>query len=401
MTGSVNLTDAKILGLKAPPSGQVEILDAKVPGLRLRLSAGGARAFVIRKRIGGKIRVVTIGRYGPRLSLADARKKARDILNDLEVGRDVASPRRGALTIRKLWPEYFQTKSQHRSAREIKRIFEKYILPELGDRMADAVTRGDVTRFVDDISAPVMARAVHAQLSAFYTWALPRLDQLAGNPCMGAGRPAKPRARDRVLSDEEIVALWNAAAVTPAPWGPAVQLLMLTGQRRSEVFEAARAEFDIEAKVWTIPAARAKNGSAHLVPLSKGALDVLSAIPATQESPWLFPAEGNPEKCASGISKAVDRLRADVAQALDRDVEPWSLHDIRRTVATGLQRLGVRFEVTEAILNHVSGSRGGVAGVYQRHDWAAEKRSALDRWALEVARLADGRPFQKIVQIHG
>lgn len=400
MAEPVNLTDAKIAGLKAPASGQAEISDAKVPGLRVRIGASGKPSFIVRKRAGGKVKVITLGQYGPRFGLAEARKRAREVLSDIDAGKDVVPVRRGALTIRKLWPEYTATKANHRSIGEIKRIGDVHILPGLGDRLADAVTRGDVTRFIDGIGAPVMARAVHAQLSAFYTWALPRLDDLPANPCQGAGRPAKPKPRDRVLSDTELAALWRIAEAEPKPWGQAVQLLILTGQRRSEVFEADRNEFDLKAKLWTIPPDRAKNGVTHLVPLSRPVVDVLKGIAEVEGSKWLFPAEGNPDNPASGISKAVTRMRAALAEAVDGEVAPWSLHDIRRTVATGLQRLGIRFEVTEAVLNHISGSKAGVAGVYQRHDWAAEKRAALDAWAIEVDRIVRGAKADNVVKLH-
>jgi integrase len=226
---------------------------------------------------------------------------------------------------------------------------------------------------------------VHAQLSAFYTWAMPRLDRLPANPCRDAGRPAKPKSRDRVLSDAELVGLWKVAEAEALPWGPALKLLMLTGTRRSEVFDADRSEFDLKTREWVIPAERAKNGLPHIVPLSAQAIAVIKSIPETKGSAKLFPADGNPERSASGFSKARDRFRTSLDKMLERtDGERWTLHDIRRTVATGLQRLGVRFEVTEAVLNHVSGAKGGIAGVYQRHDWKAEKRDALDAWAAHV-----------------
>lgn len=384
MNTLVNLTDAKVAGLKAPETGQAEISDGKVPGLRVRVGASGVKSFIVRKRVGGKIKVITLGRYGPRLGLAEARKRARNVLNDIEAGKTVVPVQRGALTIEKLWPDYEKTKSNHKSLREIRRIFNRYIIPHMGDRFADAVTRGDITRFIDGISAPVMARAVHAQLSAFYSWALPRLDKLPANPCIGAGRPAKPKARDRVLTDPELAALWRAAEAEKEPWRSAIMLLILTGQRRSEVFEARRSEFDLDEGIWVIPAERAKNGVQHLVPLPGSAVAVLNEVPEVEGSPWLFPADGNAATCASGISKVVNRLRKAVSADFDGAVALWSLHDIRRTVATGLQKLGVRFEVTEAVLNHVSGSRGGIAGVYQRHDWATEKTEALEAWAKYV-----------------
>jgi integrase len=257
---------------------------------------------------------------------------------------------------------------------------------------------------VDTIAAtaPTMGRAVHAQLSAFYSWAMPRLDRLDANPCRDAGRPNKPKARDRVLTDAELGALWQVADAEPQPWGPALKLLMLTGARRDEIFSADRDEFDVRPGEWIIPAERAKNGQAHIVPLSRAALDIVKTIPAVEGTDKLFPARGNAENGPSGFSKAQARFRSSLDEALERDGgEHWTLHDIRRTVATGLQRLGVRFEVTEAVLNHVSGAKGGIAGVYQRLDWKAEKRTALEAWARELDRIVRGVENSNVVVING
>ncbi|WP_397589684.1 tyrosine-type recombinase/integrase [Sphingorhabdus sp.] len=399
MSEPVTLTDAKIAGLRPPERGRVEIIDKVVPGLRVRIGPSGMVSFIVRKRVGGSIKNVTLGRYGPRFTLADARKSARTALSDLTAGKKVVPAKRDSLTIKSLWAEYVLTKAKLRSHHEIIRIGEKHVLPELGDRMADAVTRGEVTRFIDGIKAPVMARLVHAQLSAFYTWALPRLDKLDSNPCRDAGRPSKPKARDRVLTETELATLWRVADAQAEPWRSAVHLIILTGQRKSEVFEARRGEFDLGAGVWTIPAERAKNEETHIVPLSASAGVVLEGIAEIEGSKMLFPAKGNPDKPASGIGKAVERMRAGLRAELGDDVPQWSLHDIRRTVATGLQRLGIRFEVTEAVLNHVSGSKGGIAGVYQRHNWADEKRAALDAWAAELQRILQGAKADNVVKL--
>lgn len=406
---AVVLTDAKVQGMKPPATGQREISDAKVPGLRIRIGTSGAKTFIIRKRIGGRIRNITIGRYGPRFGLAEARKRARTVLSDIEGGKDptttLATPRRagkGAETIRALWPDYKIAKSALRSAGEVERIFDRYILPEIGDRIADAVTRTDVTRFIDGIanSAPVMARAVHAQLSAFYSWALPRLDRLPANPCRDAGRPDKAKARDRVLAEDELRALWKVAEGEAQPWRAGLMLLILTGQRRDEVFSADRTEFDTIAGLWTIPASRAKNGVVHDVPLSPMAATVLEAVAEIKGSAKLFPAQGNSGNGPSGFSKATARFRAGVEKVLDRPVADWTLHDIRRTMATGMQRIGVRLEVVEAVLNHVSGSRAGIVGIYQRHNFLDEKRYALNAWATELSRIVTGKRLDNVVAIN-
>ena len=181
-------------------------------------------------------------------------------------------------------------------------------------------------------------------------------------------------------------------------------MLILTGARRDEVFAADRAEFDLKAREWVIPGARTKNGEPHIIPLSAAAIAVVEGIPAIEGRGKLFPSQRAAtaaERGSSGFSKAASRWRLKADQALGREEGPhWQMHDIRRTVATGMQRLGVRFEVTEAVLNHVSGSRGGVAGVYQRHDWKAEKRSALDLWSrLIIAMAAKSGSVQSVGSI--
>lgn len=395
-TDSTGLTDTKLKAMKPPVSGQLEICDRVVPGLRVRIGSSGAQTFIVRKRIGGKPRNITVGRYSPRFGLADARKKARTILSDIESGGDpatsLATPRkRGATenTIRAMWPDYKAARAERRSVKEIERVFDRHILPHFGDRFADAITRAEITRFIDEIAktAPVMARNVLAHLSSFYGWALPRLDRLPGNPCRDAGRPPAPKSRDRVLTEAEVGILWNVLDREAAPFGPAIQLLLLTGQRRAEVFDADRVEIDVEAQLWTIPGHRAKNGVSNLVPLSRDALSVIGRLEQRVESEKLFPARGNGSNGPSGFSKTMVRVRDAVARQAKRPIPHWTLHDLRRTLATGLQRLGVRLEVTEAVLNHISGSRAGIVGVYQRHNYLEEKRQALDAWSREVRRL--------------
>lgn len=395
-----NLTDAKISGIKLPMTGQKEYSDSKVPGLRLRVGKT-AKTFILRKRIGGKTKNLTIGRY-PALSLATARKRARAMINDIETtGAAKLAPVKGGKTIRALWPAFEADKSHLRSIETIRNIFDGHILPQLGDRIADTVKRSEITRFIDGIEKPIMARLVLAQLSSFYTWAMPRLDDLDANPCRDAGRPPKSKPRKRTLTEQELKSLWLALDSESLPWRQGVKLLILTGQRRSEVFAADRKEFDLEGSIWTIPGERAKNGERHIVPLSKAAIEIIETIPIIDDSKKLFPANGNAENGPSGFSKVTARLRGKVDKLLDRtDGENWTLHDIRRTVATGFQRLGIRFEVTEAVLNHISGSKGGVAGVYQTHDWADEKRSALDAWAIDVDRIVIGTKSDNVVAIN-
>lgn len=393
------LTDAKILAIRRPEKVQIEVRDKSVPGLRLRVGVTGAKTFILRKSVVGRYRNITLGRYSDRFGLAEARKKARQILSDIELKADPvaalpkAQKRSAKVTVRSLWPAYCKAKSHLRKIGEIERVFNRHILPEFGDRAADQIRRSEITRFIDEIAqdTPVMARNILAYFSAFYGWALPRLDNIEGNPCRDAGRPPAPKPRERVLSEKETGALWRVLDGEAAPFGPAIKLLLLTGQRRNEVFDADREEFNLEARLWTIPGERAKNGKTHLVPLSPPAAAIVKTLLSSEKSDKLLPARGNWDASPSGFSKAVRRIREALEVEMGEPVPHWTLHDLRRTVATGLQRLGVRLEVTEAILNHLSGSRSGIVGVYQRHHYFDEKGAALNAWGREVKRLAKPR----------
>jgi integrase len=210
------------------------------------------------------------------------------------------------------------------------------------------------------------------------------------NPFAELPWPTAITKRDRVLSDEEAAAIWRAAGEATPPYGTIVRLLMLTGQRREEVAGMTWAELSEDLLIWTIPGMRTKNGVPHLVPLSRPARELLHGPDGIMrvhqdrraKLALILPGErGTP---FSGWSKAKSQL--DTASG----VSGWWLHDLRRTVATGLQRLGVRLEVTEAVLNHLSGSRGGVVGIYQRHNWAAEKRATLEAWSAHLLAAAEG-----------
>jgi integrase len=202
--------------------------------------------------------------------------------------------------------------------------------------------------------------------------------------------------RERVLTDDELGEIWRAADSATQPYGTVVRLLILTGQRRGEVAGMAWGELSEDLAVWTMPGERTKNGAAHVVPLSAPVRDLLrELLPSNGAEAKTAIAErraagaltlpgalGTPfsgwSKAKTTLDKAISEARVKAAAAggmAAAPLVPWSLHDLRRTTATGLQRLGVRLEVTEAVLNHLSGTRGGIAGVYQRHDWAEEKVS--------------------------
>jgi integrase len=222
-----------------------------------------------------------------------------------------------------------------------------------------------------------MAARSAAYGKAAYGWAVKR-GTLSVNPF--SNLPVTPTVkRERVLCDDELAALWRATA-SAGPFNGIVRLLLLTGQRREEVAGMTWAEVSDDFSTWIIPASRAKNGATHIVPLSMLVQDLLRSL--LQFGEFVFPGVRGP---FNGWSKAKAGLDARAG------VTNWRLHDLRRTAATGLQRLGVRLEVTEQVLNHVSGSRAGIVGIYQRHDFANEKRAALEAWGEHVEAIVEGR----------
>ena len=307
----------------------------------------------------------------------------------------------------KLYLAFRRTEKRNRTVGETQRQFKTDILPLIGIRpiaeITDDEARGPVKRATAK-GSPKMANRLHATLSKFFTWCAAK-DQkfIVESPYTGFEKPHDETSRDRVLSWDELAAVWAAAGAEAQPFGPIVRLLILTGQRRSEVAGMADHELNGRRREWTIPPERAKNGNRSTVPLSDPALAQIDGVNRVGRSGLLFTTNG--ESAFSGFTKAKDRL--DAAAGLS---EPWRLHDLRRTFSTGLERLGVPMPVTEAILNHTSGSKAGVAGIYAKHDYAEEKRHAMTAWgrfvvdvvADDVAReafdtLEDTRPVKAAV----
>jgi integrase len=257
------------------------------------------------------------------------------------------------------------------------RVLRSFLSEHL-DRPASDLQKETVVRLADALNGrgrKAMAAAAVAYGRAAFGWARKR-GTIASNPFEGIPVAATVR-RERVLSDDELAALWGATD-GPGSFDRIVRALLLTGQRRDEVSGMAWEELSADRSKWTIPGARAKNGQPHVIPLPPAVVELIEASPRL--GPLIFAGERGQ---FSGWSKS--------KASLDRrsGVSGWVLHDLRRTVATGMQRLGVRFEVIEHVLNHLSGSRGGLGAVYRRHDFEQEKRAALEAWAAHVLRIVD------------
>lgn len=287
------------------------------------------------------------------------------------------------------WLDHYENEKRRRasSVSQAKLVVNNHLKPVLGATPVPHITRANMQMIIDAVPSHqrAMRRNVFAYSSVLFGW-MRRRGHIEHNPIEFIDKPEAPASRDRVLSDSELKAIWNASYAIAKPFGPFIRLLILTIQRRGEVAAMNWTELDRKTAVWTIPADRAKNGVAHIVHLSKPAIVELDALAGGTEWPkagYVLTTTGRTP--ISGISKAKRALDLKVAEEME--MPAWRLHDLRRTGATRLQKQGVRFEVTEAVLNHVSGAKSGVAGVYQRHDWKDEKRIALTEYAKRILTL--------------
>jgi integrase len=387
------LTDVSVRKA-APTTKRQEIADGQTPGLYLLVQPSGSKSFAVRYSRQGRVKKVTLGPY-PALSLAEARRRALGIAASVANGADPAEEKKverkaagrepdAVRTVKTIADEFLKRhadeKNGARWAAETKRILDRNILPAIGDKAAASVGKAEIHDILDaimDRGTPIAANRTLAVVKKLYRWTLAR-GYVDRDPCAGIPKPGDETKRDRVLSDDELACVWRGAEAMAYPFGPAIRLLILTAARRDEVGSMTFTEVNFAAKVWTLPAKRSKNGLEHVIPLSGAALSILESIPRIgKRDGFVFTTTG--ETAVSGWSKAKATL--DAASG----VADWCLHDIRRTVASGMAGLGIALPVVEKILNHTSGSFGGVAGVYQRHDFADEKRDAIDKWARRVA----------------
>jgi integrase len=276
------------------------------------------------------------------------------------------------------------------------------LLRHWSGRPLASITKRDAIVLLEGIADDghgVTANRTLTNLKTFFGFCVNR-DLLAASPVATMDAPAAEKPRERKLQDHELAALWRAADADGYPFGRLVQLLVLTGARRDELREATWSEFDLDNATWLLPAARSKNGREHLVPLAPTAVTILRGLPRIAGGGLLFTTTG--ETPISGLSKAKDRLdEAMLAELRTADskavLEGWTPHDLRRTLASGLQSLGFSIEVVEACLNHKSGTLRGVAGIYARHDYKAEKTQAFEAWARHVDGLVNGREPAKVI----
>jgi len=390
----MRLDQRTIAGLDLAGKRDAIFFDEDLIGFGLRLRASGDRvrkSWVAQYRSKGRTRRVLIGSVD-KVALAEARKAARTILAKAELGDDPQDAkaqvrRENARSVRPAIDAYLEAR-----CRELRpgsfRIAKLYLtgryFRSLHPLAVSAVTRADVAAAVRAIvnkHSATTAAAARRQISAFFGWTI--AEGLLGNganPVDGSFCPDGPAARDRVLSDDELVAVWRACS--DEDFGKIVRLLILLGGRRQEVGGMRWSELNLDAGIWVLPAERAKNGRAHTVALPPMALNIIRSTPASARDQLFGDRAGvgfsNWTKCKHRLDQ---RLGA---------VKPWKLHDIRRSVATGMADAGVAPHAIEQILNHQSGHKRGPAGIYNRSSYEREVRAALALWADHIRALVEG-----------
>jgi integrase len=362
--------------------------DVGRPGFGVKVTPRGRKVFVVLYRTGGggsRLRKYTIGPYG-RVTLHQAQVAAQKVFTAKLEGRDPAGEKREAKrrivadrVDDQLEAYIAQHVSQRRSGGEISRLLRREIGKVWGSRSIHEITKRDVVEVITDIEqrgAPIAANKTLKILKTFLRWCVGRavLDQ---SPADGIPLPAKEISRDRILTDDELARVIIAAREMGGRYGGIVELLTLTAQRREEVARASPDELDIEQRIWTLPKSRTKNGKPHIVHLSNEAVVVLNR--ANKIGPLVFSLDGaKPFQEFSRAKRELDELSG---------VKDWRLHDLRRTCVSGMARLGIPPHVADKILNHQAGTISGVAAVYQRHDFLAERKDALERWGAHVRKI--------------
>ena len=372
-------SDTFLRSAKPPLKGQTCLWDEKFPCFGVRISQGGSKTFVLNRNNN----FTTIGRF-PVLSLAEARAEAKRILAEITLGKHRKPSISYAEAVRLFLDE--KRKSQRaRTVRDYTRLLGRVSFGPISE-----VTHDDVTRALRPFTAPSEYNHLLVVLRLFFNWCV-KCRYVEYNPTMSLSVHARP-PRARLLTDDEIRSIWKACdnletrapddagtspiadriARSPGVFSTIVKLLILTGQRRNEI-ASLRTEY-IKDGVCTFPSALTKNKRDHAIPLGACGISIISS--RVLKAGLLFPARGSRETPFNGWSKS----KAALDRRLGKAVEPWTLHDIRRYYSSTMARLGVRLEVTERLLNHVSGTQSGVAGIYNRHTYFPEMREAVEKY---------------------
>jgi integrase len=416
----MRFTDKGILALK-PKGDRYEVWEDGRTGFGIRIAPSGRKAWLYMYRFGGKARRMTLGRY-PTITLGTARVKFAEAKRRLDLGEDpgalaIAEKRSelAASTVADLVAEYLERSAKSLgSYREVERILRHDVVPAWGNRKAKAIKRRDVIVLLDSIidrGSPIMANRTFSRIRRMFNFAVSR-DIVENNPCLGVEAPSREIKRERILSDDEIVSFWHGLPNVRANDGirTAAKLILVTAQRPGEVAGASKSELDLDGqRTWTIPAERAKNDRAHVVPLSPLAIELFrEALRGCSDAHGLLfkNVRGDRPLSADALGRTLLRnadalgnlrpqwetnglsLSEAVALRRKRRRQSYAPHDLRRTAATRMTELGFTRFVVDRALNH---TEAGVGGVYDRYEYLKEKRQALEAWAARLGEIISGR----------
>jgi integrase len=367
------LTDITLRNLKPVPGKQVTYIDRSLKGFGVRISENGARSYVL--TYGANRQRIKLGDVGI-LKLADARQKAKNILAERQLGVHVSIRSPTYQDALQSFLDAKQTSCKPRTHYDYTRLLNRH---GFGQERLSGISPHDIHRKLDNLPPSERAHA-QAALAIFFRFCL-RRHYVEKNPLDRLERLPKRTSRSRILSDDEIKAVWNASS---GMFGDIVKLCLLTGQRRSEIAHLTTEMIDSHSSLMTFPAEFTKNRREHAFPFDHMTSDVLRAAlsrRSDQQSPYLFPARKTWRKKATVYNAwNKDKPLLDTASG----VTDWVLHDLRRTLSSNWAALSIPLEVTEKYLNHISGSTSGVAGIYNRHTYLPEMRDAVKKWEMRI-----------------
>src|SRR5262245_56252840 len=403
-----DLTDRTIKALKpAAPGKRVERWDGVVSGLGIRVTDTGTKSFVLNARYPGspnhRSARRALGGYGE-LTLEQARNKARSWLELLGRGIDpreeiarqqLAEQRKRAGTFASVAEDFIREKLPgERRGRDAELHLRRIFIPQWGNRPVVDITRSDVKALIREIKedTPSMAHALFGTLRRMFNWLVEEGDYgLEQSPCdhlKAKSLIGEAVVRDRILEDDEIRAFWRACLKMGHPHGDLARFLLLTGVRHFEAAEAPWSEFNLPAATWTIPKERFKSKSGHLVPLSKDALELLESLPRYKSGDHLFSFSFGVRGTDIGERPKL-RLDALMAEELGRELKPWRIHDLRRTMRSRLSALQVPDVIGELVLGH---AKRGLQRVYDQHRYEDEMRQALEKWSARLRSIINPPP---------
>lgn len=401
----MRLTAAAIERMKPPSSGQTDCFDELLPGFGIRLSYSGTKAWFVMVRTNGKLIRTTLGRH-PALSLSAARDQARQVKTQAEAGIDPRAVKKAAKAdeaerlsntfggLADQFIELYATPNlRPATVREYNRALRGPDAADLTNKPISDIYKRDILNILEHMAArgsPAAAGRMRAYLGKFFSWCIDH-DYLTSSPTERIKPPHLSKGRNRVLSENEIRAIWQTADRETGLFGLITKLLLLTGQRRMEVAGMFWAELEnlaVTNPLWRIPGTRTKNHQPHLVPLSSSVVEILEKLPRTSE--LVFSTNGKTP--LSGFSKAKARMDIRISEHHE-DMPAWTYHDLRRTMVTIMnEELRIPPHVVEAVVNHMSGSaKRGVAGVYNRALYLEERREALEAWGDWLKSLMAGK----------